>query len=278
MHTAPTLTMNDGRQIPQLGFGVFQIPPAETVEPVAVALEAGYRHLDTAQMYGNEEGVGRAVAESGIPREEIFLTTKLDNGNHGRDRALRSLEESLTRLGTDYVDLFLIHWPLPARDDYVQTWMALEELQRSGRARSIGVSNFTGTHINRLLGETQVVPALNQIELHPTFAQDAMRRYDAEHEILTEAWSPIGQGKGLLEQPEITALAREVGRTPAQVVLRWHVQLGNVAIPKSVTPDRIRENIDVFDFELTDTQLGTVTGLDSGNRQGPDPETFNPRS
>ncbi len=277
MATSPTVRMNDGREIPQLGFGVFQIPPEETVEPVTVALEAGYRHIDTAQGYGNEEGVGKAIADSGIAREDVFLTTKLANSAHGRVEAVAALDQSLAKLGLDYVDLFLIHWPVPQLDRYVETWQALEQLRASGRARSIGVSNFTERHLNRLRAETDVVPVLNQIELHPRFPQEAMRAFDAEHQILTEAWAPIGQGGDLLDNPELVTLAGELGKSPAQVVLRWHVQLGNVVIPKSVTPERIRANIDVFDFELSETQMGTVSGLDTDTRIGPDPEHMNSR-
>ncbi len=275
MPTAPLLRLNDGHQIPQLGFGVFQIPPDETVEPVTIALESGYRHIDTAQMYGNEEGVGKAIANSGVARSDIFLTTKLNNDSHGRDKALRSFDQSLARLGTDFVDLFLIHWPMPENDDYVQTWQALQELRQSGRARSIGVSNFTEKHLNRLRGETDVIPVLNQIELHPEFPQQALRDYDAEHQILTEAWSPIGQGGDVLNSPELTKLAGELGRSTAQVILRWHIQLGNVVIPKSVTPERIRSNIDVFDFQLTEAQMGVVGGLDANRRMGPNPDDMN---
>ncbi len=276
MATTPTLGMNDGSEIPQIGFGVFQIPPEETVEPVAAALTAGYRLIDTAQGYGNEEGVGKAIANSGIARRELFVTTKLTNSEHGRDKALRAFDESLAKLGLDDVDLFLIHWPLPGRDLYVETWKALEEIRASGRAKAIGVSNFTVHHLNRLFDETDVVPAVNQIELHPEFPQTELRAFHARHGILTEAWSPIGQGHGLLDNPEIVSLAQAKGRTPAQVVLRWHVQLGNIAIPKSVTPSRIAENLDVFDFELTEPEMGQVSGLDTGKRLGPDPETFDP--
>jgi len=277
MATVPTLGMNDGSAIPQIGYGVFQIPPEETVEPVTLALQAGYRLIDTAQGYGNEEGVGKAIAASGIPRDELFVTTKLANSAHGRDSALREFDESLRKLDLDRVDLFLVHWPLPKLDRYVETWKALEEIRASGRAKAIGVSNFTEHHLNRLFAETDVVPAVNQIELHPELPQIALREFHARHGILTEAWSPIGQGHGLLDSPEIVALAKEVGRTPAQVVLRWHVQLGVVAIPKSVTPSRIVENIDVFDFELTEQQMAQVSGLDSGRRLGPDPEQFDSR-
>lgn len=278
MPTVPNLRLNDGREIPQLGFGVFQVPPEETIEPVMTALEAGYRHIDTAQMYGNEEGVGKAIANSGVARDDIFVTTKLNNDMHGRDKALTALDESLAKLGTDHVDLFLIHWPMPDFDDYVETWKALEEGYRDGRARSIGVSNFTETTLNRLLAETEVIPVLNQIELHPNFPQAAMRRYNGDHQILTEAWAPIGgQGGSVLDAPELVSLAEELGRSPAQVVLRWHIQLGNVVIPKSVTASRIRENIEVFDFELSEGQMGTVSGMDTGQRTGPDPDTMNAR-
>jgi len=256
---------------------VFQIPPEQTVEPVRTALEAGYRHVDTAQGYGNEEGVGKAIANSGVPREEIFLTTKLTNSEHGRDNALRAFDESLSRLGTDHVDLFLIHWPLPMFDQYVETWKALEAIRASGRARSIGVSNFTVRTLNRLRAETDVVPVLNQIELHPRFPQEELRAYHTEHQILTESWSPIGQGGDLLSSPELVTLAEELGKTPAQVVLRWHVQLGLVVIPKSVTPERIRSNLDVFDFELTEAQMSVLGGMDTGTRMGPDPATFDSR-
>jgi 2,5-diketo-D-gluconate reductase A len=273
----PSLRMNDGREIPQLGFGVFQIPPEETVEPVRLALEAGYRLIDTAQGYGNEEGVGKAIADSDVARSEIFVTTKLTNSEHGRDKALAAFDDSLNKLGLDFVDLFLIHWPQPMFDDYVETWKALEEIRASGRARSIGVSNFTEHHLNRLFNETDVIPAVNQVELHPEFPQAALRTFHADHQILTEAWSPIGQGKGLLDNPEVVSLAKAKGVSPAQVVLRWHVQLGNVVIPKSVTPQRIRDNIDVFSFELTEPEMGQISGLETGERLGPDPETFDRR-
>jgi 2,5-diketo-D-gluconate reductase A len=277
MAAAPTLTMNDGNEIPQLGFGVFQVPPEHTAEPVRVALEAGYRLIDTAQGYGNEQGVGEALAASGLPREEVFVTTKLTNSEHGYDRALRAFDASMAALGLDVLDLFLIHWPLPMVDRYVETWRALEKLQADGRVRSIGVSNFTVAHLRRLFDETDVVPAVNQVELHPWFPQEQLRAFHAEHAILTEAWSPIGQGKGLLAHPRLAELAEATGKSPAQVVLRWHVQLGNVVIPKSVTPARIRENLDVFDFTLDDAEMAAVTGMATGERIGPDPETFDRR-
>jgi 2,5-diketo-D-gluconate reductase A len=275
MPPTPALTMNDGQLIPQLGFGVFQVPPAETAHAAGVALDAGYRLIDTAQGYGNEAGVGEAVRRSGIAREELFITTKLTNSEHGRDRALKAFDESLRQLGMEYVDLFLIHWPVPARDRYVETWRALEKLQAEGRARSIGVSNFTEAHLDRLARETDTVPAVNQVELHPYFPQEQLRAYHAAHGILTEAWAPIGQGRGLLGEDTIGQLAAQKGKSPAQVVLRWHIQMGNIAIPKSVTPDRIRENLDVFDFTLNDGEMRQISHLSTGRRIGPDPETFN---
>jgi len=270
----PTVRLNDGAEIPQFGFGVFQIPAEETVTAVRTALDAGYRHIDTAQMYGNEAEVGRAIAESGVPREEIFVTTKLNNDGHGYDAALGALDESLRKLGFDHVDLFLIHWPRPQEGRYVETWTALEKLKADGKARSIGVSNFTVEHLERLAERTGTVPAVNQIELHPQFPQAALRAYHAEHGIATEAWSPIGQGGDLLQDGRLRALADEHGRSPAQVVLRWHIQLGNIVFPKSVTPERIRENIDVFDFELSADDMAVVDGLDTGTRKGPDPNRF----
>ena len=270
----PVVRLNDGAEIPQFGFGVFQIPAEETVTAVRTALDAGYRHIDTAQMYGNEAEVGRAIAESGVPREEIFVTTKLNNDCHGYDAALGALDESLRKLGFDHVDLFLIHWPRPQEGRYVETWTALEKLKADGKARSIGVSNFTVEHLERLAERTGTVPAVNQIELHPQFPQAALRAYHAEHGIATEAWSPIGQGGDLLQDGRLRALADEHGRSPAQIVLRWHIQLGNIVFPKSVTPERIRENIDVFDFELSARDMAVVDGLDTGTRKGPDPDRF----
>ena len=268
-----TLTLNDGLQIPQLGFGVFQIPPEETASPVTAALQAGYRLIDTAQGYGNEEGVGKAIAESGVPRDEIFVTTKLANSEHGRDKTLRAFDGSMQKLGLDVLDLFLIHWPLPMYDEYVETWKAFEEIKQSGRVRSIGVSNFTLETLTRLFDETGTVPSVNQIELHPAFPQAVLREFHAQHGIVTESWSPIGQGKGLLDSPVLAQIGAAHDRTPAQVVLRWHVQLGLVAIPKSVTPARITENLDVFDFELTDDELAQIATLETGVRIGPDPAT-----
>jgi 2,5-diketo-D-gluconate reductase A len=275
MPQVPTLTLNNGVQIPQLGFGVFQVPPGEVIEPVQTAIEAGYRLIDTAAMYGNEEGVGTAIAQSGVPRDELFITTKLNNPDHGYDATLKAFDTSLSKLGIDVLDLYLIHWPLPKRNDYVDTWKAFEKLYADGRVRSIGVSNFAIHHLNRLAAETDVKPVANQIELHPGLPQLELRAFHAEHEILTEAWSPIGQGQGLLDDPTIVTIAERVERSPAQVVLRWHVQHGNVVIPKSVTPSRIKENIAVFDFELSDEDMAALTDLTGSGRIGPDPETFN---
>ncbi|MEV5981241.1 aldo/keto reductase [Streptomyces sp. NPDC052114] len=260
--------------MPQLGFGVWQVPDDEAEKAVATALEAGYRSIDTAAVYGNEEGTGRAVAASGIPREELFVTTKLWNADQGHDSTLRAFDTSLEKLGLDYVDLYLIHWPLPSKDSYVDTYKAFEKIQADGRAKSIGVSNFLPEHLERLIAETSVVPAVNQIELHPHLQQHASREVHAEQGIATEAWSPLGQGKGLLEVPAIVAIARKHGRTPAQIVLRWHIQLGNVVIPKSVTPSRIKENIDVFGFELDPEDMAAISALNEDRRLGPDPATF----
>ena len=270
----PQVRLNNGVMMPQLGFGVFQVPPDEVIPPVTEALQAGYRLLDTAAAYGNEEGVGKAIADSGVPRDELFVTTKLWNSDHGYDSALRAFDTSMGKLGLETLDLYLIHWPTPSRDLYVDTWKALEKLYADGRVRAIGVSNFTEHHLNRLFQETGIVPAVNQVELHPRFPQDELRAFHEQHDIVTEAWSPIGQGKGLLEDPVIAGIADRVGRSPAQVVLRWHVQRGTVVIPKSVTPERIRSNIQVFDFELTPADMGALTALATGERIGPDPERF----
>jgi 2,5-diketo-D-gluconate reductase A len=270
----PYLELNDGHRIPQLGFGVFQVPPPDTADVVRHALSTGYRSIDTAAAYGNEAGVGEAVAHSGLDREEVFITTKLANDEHGHDRAIRALDESLSELGMDYVDLFLIHWPRPAEGKFVETWQAFTELKQEGRARSIGVSNFRVQDIEAIIDATGVSPALNQIELHPRFAQSELRREHAKHEILTEAWSPLGQGE-LLDDETISQIASEHDRTPAQVILRWHIQLGNVVIPKSATPARIEENFRAFDFELSDDDMRAIARLDSvDGRIGPDPSTF----
>jgi diketogulonate reductase-like aldo/keto reductase len=270
----PSLTLNNGVTIPQLGFGVFLVPPHETATSVTAALDAGYRLIDTAQGYRNERGVGEAIARSGVPREEIFVTTKLVNGRHGHGEALAAFDDSLERLGIEVIDLFLIHWPLPMFDQYVETWRALEKLLADGRARSIGVSNFEIEHLERLANETDITPALNQVELHPEFPQEELRAYHDSHGIATESWGPLGQSRGLLENDKVVAMADKKARTPAQVVLRWHIQVGNVVIPKSVTPHRIQENIDVFDFELDDADMETFTALNVGRRLGPHPNEF----
>ena len=274
MSQVPNIRLNNGVQIPQFGFGVFQIEPARTADAVRTAFDAGYRHIDTAQGYGNEEGVGQAVRESGLAREEVFVTTKLTNSRHGFDEAIAALDESLQKLGLEYVDLYLIHWPRPHADRYVETWRAFEKIASDGKARSIGVSNFQVEHLERLAAETGTVPAVNQIELHPLLQQSQLRDYHREHGIATEAWSPIGTGGDLLQDERIVALAEKYGRTPAQIVLRWHIQLDNIVFPKSVTPSRIRENIDVFGFELSDDDMVTIGELDSGTRLGPDPDRF----
>ena len=277
MPDVPDVSLNDGRTIPQLGFGVFQIDPSETAQAVRNALEIGYRHIDTAEMYGNEAEVGEGIRTSGLDRDDVFVTSKLNNGFHEPDDARRAFDETLSKLGTDHVDLFLIHWPLPTRydGDFVSTWKTFEEFYRDGRARSIGVSNFTPHHLRRLARETDVIPAVNQVEVHPFFTNDEVRAYGAEHGIATEAWSPIAQG-GVLKDPTISTIAERVGKSTAQVTLRWHVQLGHIVFPKSVTPERIQANYDIFDFELTDEDLALISALDQGEkgRTGPNPETF----
>jgi 2,5-diketo-D-gluconate reductase A len=275
--TVPGITLNDGNTIPQLGFGVFQIEPKDTAEAVGEALEIGYRHIDTAEMYGNEKEVGEAVRASGFDRSDIFVTSKLSNAFHKPDEACKAFDRTLSELGFDYVDLFLIHWPLPTLydGDYVSTWKVLEEFHGDGRARSIGVSNFQVEHLKRLASETDTVPAVNQIEVHPYLANEAVRAYGREHGIATEAWSPIAQG-GVLEDPTITKVAEEVGKTPAQVVLRWHVQRGDIVFPKSVTPSRMRENFEIFDFELGSEDMKAIGALDRSEegRTGPHPDKF----
>jgi 2,5-diketo-D-gluconate reductase A len=262
-----------GTSIPQLGFGVFQIPPDETAEAVRRALDAGYRHIDTAAAYRNESGVAAAVRDSGLDRGEVFITTKCFNTNHGRERSRAAFERSLERLATDYVDLYLIHWPVPSQDLYVETWETFVELQQEGLVREIGVSNFQPTHLERIIAATGVMPALNQVELHPHFQQPELRAVHERLGVVTEAWSPLGQGQAL-EEPAIGEIAAAHGRTPGQVVIRWHLQLGNVVIPKSVTPQRIAENIDVFGFELSADEMQQIAELDRGERIGPDPDTF----
>jgi 2,5-diketo-D-gluconate reductase A len=273
----PNIELNDGHSIPQLGFGVFQIDPAETERAVRVALEVGYRHIDTAEMYGNERGVGEAIRASGLDRGEVYVTSKLNNSFHEPDEARSAFDRTLSELGFDYVDLFLIHWPLPSLydGDYVSTWKTLEEFKADGRSRSIGVSNFQVEHLELLAAETDTVPAANQIELHPYFQNREVRSYDEEHGIATEAWSPIAQGD-VLDDPVVTEIAAKLGRTPAQVVLRWHVQRGNIIFPKSVTPERIRENLAIFDFEIEAADLEQIDGLDRGEpgRIGPNPDQF----
>ena len=277
MNAVPSITLNDGNAIPQLGFGVYQIPPEETARAVGRTFEIGYRHIDTAEMYGNEAEVGEAVRASGLDRGDVFVTSKLSNAFHEPGEARRAFDETLSALGFDYVDLFLIHWPLPTvyNGDYVSTWKTLEEFKGDGRARSIGVSNFQVEHLERLASETETVPAVNQIEVHPYLTNEAVRDYGREHGIATEAWSPIAQG-GVLEDPTITRIAEKVGKTPAQVVLRWHIQRGDIVFPKSVTPSRMEENFDLFDFELEAGDVEEMTGLDRGEdgRTGPHPDTF----
>lgn len=275
MSKVPALTLNNGIEMPQLGFGVWQVPDSEAAQTVGAALEAGYRSIDTAAAYGNEKGTGRAIAASGIDRAELFVTTKLQNTDQGYDSTLRAFDSSLAKLGLDYVDLYLIHWPAPGKDRYVDTFKAFEKIHADGRARSIGVSNFLPEHLERLAAETSVVPAVNQIELHPQLQQAEARAFHAERGIVTEAWSPLGQGKGLLEVPTVLAIARKHDRTPAQVVLRWHLQLGHVAIPKSSTPSRIRENIEIFGFGLDADDLAAFAALDEGKRLGGHPAEVN---
>ncbi|BBZ61974.1 aldo/keto reductase [Mycolicibacterium monacense] len=277
MSTVPTVTLNDGASIPQLGFGVYQVKPDETANAVKTALDIGYRHIDTAEMYQNERGVGEGVRDAGIDRAEVFVTSKLNNGFHRPDDARRAFDKTLSELGFEYVDLFLIHWPLPTLydGDFVSTWQTLEEFKKDGRARSIGVSNFQVDHLGRLARETETVPAVNQIEVHPYFTNDAVRAYGREHGIATEAWSPIAQGQ-VLDDPTVTRIAEASGKSPAQVVLRWHVQRGDIIFPKSVTPERIEENFNLFDFELSEADVDALSGLDKSEqgRIGPNPDTF----
>jgi 2,5-diketo-D-gluconate reductase A len=277
MTGVPTIELNNGVALPQLGFGVFLVPPGETEAAVATALSTGYRHIDTARLYENEGEVGAAIAKSGIPRDEIFVTTKLWNSDQGYDAARAAFDKSLEQLGFDYVDLYLVHWPLPKLDRYVETWRALEKIAGEGRARAIGVSNFQIPHLQRLLDETGTVPAVNQVELHPHLTQAPLRAFHAQHGIVTEAWSPLARGGSVLTDPRIGAIAAAHGKTPAQVVLHWHIQVGNVVIPKSVTPSRIAENLDVFGFTLTDDEVATIESLNADTRIGPDPDRFDRR-
>jgi 2,5-diketo-D-gluconate reductase A len=277
VNNVPTITLNDGVQIPQLGLGVLQISNEETTAVVELALGIGYRHVDTAEMYFNEEGVGAAVRASTIPRDQVFVTSKLSNAAHRPEEARRAFDETLAQLGTDYVDLFLIHWPLPTiyDGDFVSTWQTLIEFKLDGRARSIGVSNFQVPHLELLARETDVVPSVNQIEVHPYFANEEVRAYGAEHGIVTEAWSPIAQGR-ILDDQELNAIANETGRSPAQVALRWHVQRGDVVFPKSSNEARLKENFEIYEFELSEDQMARISALDKGEagRNGPHPDTF----
>jgi 2,5-diketo-D-gluconate reductase A len=271
--SVPSIPLPHGEEIPQLGFGVFQIPPENTAEATTRAFEAGYRHIDTAAAYRNEAEVGQAFRASGLAREEVFITTKCWNSHHGYDQATRALKESLGRLELEHVDLYLIHWPVPSQDKYVETWRAFVDAQAAGLARSIGVSNFQPAHLRRVIEETGVTPAVNQIELHPRLQQQGLRREHEDLGIITEAWSPLAQG-AVLDDPAIVEIAEAHGKTPGQVVLRWHLQLGNVVFPKSSTPARIEENFDVFGFHLSDAEMERIDELDAGERTGPDPDTF----
>jgi 2,5-diketo-D-gluconate reductase A len=271
--SVPAIELHDGVSIPQLGFGVFQVPPAETQQAVETALQVGYRHIDTAAAYRNEAGVAAGIAASGLPRTEVFVTSKLWNSQQGYDSTLRACERTLGELGTDHMDLYLIHWPVPTEERFLDTWRAFERIREEGKSRSIGVSNFRIEDLERLHAEAETLPTVNQIELHPLFQQAELRAYHHAHAIATEAWSPLTQG-AVLGEPAIAAIADHHGKTPAQVVLRWHIQIGNVVIPKSVTPERVRENFAIFDFELEQDELEAIAGLDRGGRIGPDPATF----
>ena len=276
-NTVPTITLNDGSHIPQLGFGTSQVPAEETAATVRTALEVGYRHIDTAQMYGNEKGVGQGIHDAGLDRGQVFITSKLNNGFHRPDDARRTFSDTLRELGTDYIDLFLIHWPLPTLydGDFVSTWKTLEEFKADGRARSIGVSNFAIHHLQELARETAVTPAVNQIEVHPYFANDELRAYGTEHNIVTEGWSPIARGK-VFGDPVVQRIARATGAHPAQVVLRWHIERGDVVFPKTMQRQRMQENFEIFDFEINDEEIEALTALDKGEagRMGPNPDTF----
>jgi 2,5-diketo-D-gluconate reductase A len=269
----PRIPLRGDTEIPQLSFGVFQVPAEDTADVVRRALETGFRHIDTAAAYGNEAGVGEAIRAAGLAREEVFVTTKCPNDAHGYDEAHNALKGSLERLGLDHVDLYLIHWPIPARDRYVETWRAFIDMQKAGLARAIGVSNFQPDHLRRIVDETGVTPAVNQIELHPRLQQAALRRQHDRRGIVTESWSPLAQG-AVLDDPAIVRIAETHGRTTGHVVIRWHLQLGCVVIPKSVTPERIEQNFEVFDFELSDDDMRAIEALDAGERTGFDPDTF----
>ena len=274
MAAAPSITLNDGNSIPQVGLGVWQTPPQDTERAVSTALEAGYRHVDTAAAYGNEREVGSAVARSGLPREDVYLTTKLWNADHGYERTLKAFDASMERLATEYLDLYLIHWPMPSKNTYVDTFKAFAHLRDQGRIRSIGVSNFAPEHLRILVDTTGIVPAVNQVELHPLLQQEEVRAANAQLGIATEAWSPLGRGS-LLGNPTITKVADAHGKTAAQALIRWHLQLGNIVIPKSVNPERIVSNFEVFDFNLSDDQMALISSLANGTRLGPDPRTYN---
>lgn len=274
MSEVPTITLNNGVGIPQLGFGTYQIPPDKTKQATLAALQVGYRHVDTAEMYGNEEQVGQAVRELGIDRRDVFITSKLNNGFHAYGDALSAFDRSLKDLGFDYLDLFLIHWPLPRVGDFVETWKALEEIYRSGRCRAVGVSNFQPSHLRRLLEESDLVPAVNQIEAHPYLTQEDVRSFGTEHGIATEAWSPIAQGK-VLDDSTIVRIAARHGKTPAQVTLRWHIQRGDVIFPKTVTHSRLQEDFDIFNFELDEADVRAISQLNRDERSGPNPDDFN---
>ncbi|MCV9909029.1 aldo/keto reductase [Brucella sp. HL-2] len=272
--TVPAVKLNDGNHIPQLGYGVWQVGNDEAVAAVSEALKVGYRHIDTAAIYGNEEGTGKAITDSGIARNDIYLTTKLWNNDQGYESTLKAFDTSLKKLGTDYVDLYLIHWPIPSKDLFMETWRAFIKLKEEGRAKSIGVSNFRTADLERILKESDVTPVLNQIELHPQFQQDELRLFHSKHDIATEAWSPLGQGT-ILENPTLKTIADKLGKSVAQVILRWHIETGNIVIPKSVTPARIKENFDIFDFRLNGTDHDAITKLDKADgRIGPNPNTF----
>lgn len=273
MSPVPSLQMNDGRTIPQLGFGVWQVPDDVVTDATLAAFECGYRHVDTAALYYNEGGVGRAIAASGLPRDELFVTTKVWNTDHGYDKTMAAMDKSLGLLGLDYVDLYLIHWPSPATGDYVDTWRAVLALQEQGKTVSVGVSNFHVPHLRRIIDELGVLPVLDQVELHPWLPQSEVRAFNAQHGILTEAWSPLASG-GLLDEPSLAQIGAKYGKTPAQVMIRWHLEIGNVVLPKSVTPERIRQNIEVFDFGLDEEDFAVIAALASGKRTGPNPDEF----
>ena len=271
--TAPTLLLNDGNRMPQIGLGTWPLSDAEVAPVIVTAVQAGYRHIDTAYRYGNERGVGQGIRDSGLRREDLFITTKLDGAFQGGDRAIAGLDESLQRLGLDYVDLLLIHWPLPQRDQYVSTWKTFEKLVAAGKARSIGVSNFKPAHIDRLLAEGSIRPAVNQIQLNPRITRPEQRAYDSAQEIVTVAWGPLGPGTDLLNDPAVAALAAKHGKMPGQIVLRWHIELGLAPIPKSADPGRLAQNIDIFDFALTSAEIASISALDTGAELGVDSDT-----